>query len=322
MDRKDFRIVFMGTPEFATGSLKALVENGYNIAGVVTVPDKPAGRGQKLIESDVKKYAVSKQIPVLQPEKLKSEDFLNQLRALKPDLQVVVAFRMLPEVVWSLPTHGTFNLHASLLPQYRGAAPVNRAVMNGEKKSGVTTFFIDEKIDTGEIIQQKAVSITDDMNAGELHDLLMETGAELVIETVQSIIDGTVKTQPQGSYFSDETELKSAPKIFRDDCKIDWDQQGHKIYNHIRGLSPYPAAWTQLRFDDESKNTSAKIYKSVFQPDTQSKPGQLVTDNKTYLKIGCRDGWISIKEIQLAGKKRMPVEDLLRGYHFEHAVAE
>ncbi|MFB6340681.1 methionyl-tRNA formyltransferase [Saccharicrinis sp. FJH62] len=322
MDKKDFRIIFMGTPDFATGSLETLVNSGYNIVGVVTAPDKPAGRGQKLMESSVKKYATAHHIPVLQPDRLKSEEFIKQLSDLSPDLQVVVAFRMLPKVVWSLPKYGTFNLHASLLPQYRGAAPINWAIINGEKKSGVTTFFIDDKIDTGEIIHQKEVNIPEDMNAGDLHDLLMETGSELVVETVQDIIDGTVKTIPQNKYFSNITELHAAPKIFRDDCKIDWSLSGDIIYNLIRGLCPYPAAWTSFVFSDPGKNITAKIFKAEDIPDLQAKPGYVRTDNKSYLHVGCKTGWINILDLQLAGKKRMSIEELLRGFRFDNAKAE
>lgn len=312
----------MGTPEFAVGSLEALVKHGYNVVGAVTAPDKPAGRGQKLMESAVKKYAEQHGIPVLQPDKLKSEDFINAIALLNPDLQVVVAFRMLPKVVWALPKHGTFNLHASLLPQYRGAAPINWAVINGEKKSGVTTFFIDDKIDTGEIIQQKEVDITEEMDAGNLHDLLMKTGADLVVETVQSIIEGTVKTLPQNAYFSSDTELKPAPKIFRDDCKINWNNPVNDIYNHIRGLSPYPAAWTSFVFDNPQKNITSKLFETTYEPGTDASPGKIVTDNKTFLKIACAGGWINVKNLQLAGKKRMGIDELLRGYRFENAKAE
>lgn len=321
MNKKDFRVVFMGTPEFAAETLKVLIENEYEVVGVVTAPDKPAGRGRKLTESAVKKLAANYNIPVLQPLNLKSEDFIKDLSALAPDVQVVVAFRMLPKMVWSLPTKGTFNLHASLLPQYRGAAPINWAIINGETKTGATTFFIDEKIDTGEIIDQTEVDITPDMNAGELHDLLMAKGAELVLKTLKAISENRVKTMHQRDIISDDQVLKPAPKIFKEDCLIDWSQNGSSINNKISGLSPYPTAWTHLNFDDGRKDSSLKLFKAVFLPGTEKEPGSIDTDGKSYLKIACQDGWLDIKCLQLAGKKQMPVDDLLRGFNMNGVKA-
>lgn len=321
MKKEDLRIVFMGTPEFAAETLKRLLENGYHVVGVVTVQDKPAGRGRKLMESDVKKLAMQHKLPVLQPEKLKSQPFNEALQALKPDVQVVVAFRMLPEMVWRLPKHGTFNLHASLLPDYRGAAPINWAIINGESTSGVTTFFIDDKIDTGEIIDQQKVEITEHMNAGELHDALMLKGAELVQKTIDRIIKGSIRTIPQSELVNGNKPLNPAPKLFKDDCLINWNDNGKAIYNKIRGLSPYPAAWSPLKFVDDSKNTTFKIFKASFEPGEVSNPGSISTDDKTYLKIACADGWINAEHLQIAGKKRMPLEDLLRGFSLKGSSA-
>jgi methionyl-tRNA formyltransferase len=301
------KIVFMGTPEFAVASLEALLEAGSEIVGVITAPDKPAGRGQKLSESAVKQYAVSKGLKVLQPEKLKNPEFLAELKALKADLQVVVAFRMLPEVVWSMPAKGTINLHASLLPQYRGAAPINWAIINGEKESGVTTFFLKQEIDTGDVLFMEKITISDDVTAGEYHDRLMNKGAGLLVKTVKAIESGRYTEQPQ-QQLTDGQELKHAPKIFKDDCRIDWNQPVDKIYNLIRGLSPYPAAFTQLN------GKTYKIYKAfkeVTTPDTE--PGSYLTNNKTYLKYACADGYIYVTDAQLEGKKRMEIEDFLRG---------
>lgn len=301
------RIVFMGTPEFAVASLEALLEAGCDIVGVVTAPDKPAGRGQKLSESAVKQFAVSKGLPVLQPVKLKDPEFLEQLRALQPDLQVVVAFRMLPEVVWNMPPLGTINLHASLLPQYRGAAPINWAIINGEKESGVTTFFLKHEIDTGNILFTEKVTVFDHFNAGSLHDKLMDKGAGLLVKTVKAIESGRYTEQPQEKIV-EGTELKHAPKIFKEDCKIDWNQPTEKVHNLIRGLSPYPTAFTEL---------NGKVLK-VFEAEKEIKdhditPGNFVTDHKTYLKFACTDGFINLKDVQLEGKKRMGIEEFLRG---------
>ena len=316
MDKKDTRIVFMGTPDFAVASLDILVSNGYNIVGVVTAPDRQAGRGRKLSISPVKKYALENGLTILQPEKLKDKNFLTELKLLKPDLQVVVAFRMLPEVVWSLPRLGTFNLHASLLPQYRGAAPINRAVMNGEKETGVTTFFIDEKIDTGKVIMWEKVSIGEDETAGELHDRLMITGAELVLKTVEKIIGGDYTLIDQNKI--DTSVLKPAPKIFKEDCRINWKQDIDSIYNFIRGLSPYPGAFTELISPDGEKYF-VKIFRAEKSANNeQVNPGILKTDSKTFIRIYGKNGYININEIQIAGKKRMKTDELLRGFHISN----
>ncbi len=303
----------MGTPDFAVAILKKMLEEKLVVVGVITVPDKPAGRGRKLQESAVKKFAVTKEIPVLQPTNLKDEEFIKELKDLNANLHVVVAFRMLPKVVWDMPSYGTFNLHASLLPNYRGAAPINWALINGETKTGVTTFFIDEKIDTGEIILQKEVSIDNSMNAGELHDLLMYTGAELVIDTIRAIEKGTVKTRKQPG-----TDVhKAAPKLFKDNCKIDWKNSAENVHNKIRGLSPYPAAWSWL-VNEETKEEKVKIFRS--QPEKSShtlEPGQLIIE-KHSLKVAVKDGYIHILEMQLPGKRKMNIKDVLNGYSFDN----
>ncbi len=298
------KIVFMGTPDFAVASLNALVEAGFDIVGVVTASDKPAGRGQKLNESAVKQYAVSKGIKVLQPLKLKDPLFIEELKALNADLQVVVAFRMLPEMVWDMPAKGTINLHASLLPQYRGAAPINHAIINGEKESGVTTFFLKHEIDTGDVIFSESVSIADDETAGDLHDKLMNVGAGLLVKTVKAIeADSyTEQAQPQS------TELKHAPKIFKEHCLIDWNQPVHKIYNKIRGLSPYPTAFTKLN------DKTLKVFKATFEEKEPGiSPGSFLSDGKTYLKFATKDGFIKLTDLQYEGKKRMQVDEFLRG---------
>ncbi|WP_245957495.1 methionyl-tRNA formyltransferase [Chitinophaga flava] len=306
---KQLRIVFMGTPDFAVASLDILVENGFNVVGVVTAPDKPAGRGLQLQESAVKKYAVSKGLPLLQPEKLKNPDFIAQLAALKADLQVVVAFRMLPEIVWNMPPQGTINVHASLLPNYRGAAPINWAIINGEKESGVTTFKLQHEIDTGDILFNDTVTIREDETAGELHDELMQTGARLLLKTVQAIAAGTTQETPQASIAAED--VKHAPKIFKDTCMINWQEPLDKIYNLVRGLSPYPAAWTTLQ------DKSLKIYKAHKQYAQPSiAPGEFDTDQKTYVRIAAPDGYLYLDEIQLEGKKRMDITTFLRGYRF------
>lgn len=298
------RIVFMGTPDFAVASLDALVQANFDVVAVVTAPDRPAGRGQKLNESAVKKYAVEKHIPVLQPEKLKNPDFLETLASYKADLQVVVAFRMLPEVVWNMPPKGTINLHGSLLPQYRGAAPINHAIINGEKESGVTTFFLTHEIDTGNIILSDSVAIADDETAGELHDKLMHVGANLLVKTLKAIEAGEVSEQPQPQ----SGELQHAPKIFKDDCKIDWNNQAQAIYNLIRGLSPYPTAFTFLN------DKTLKIFKAELEDKEPGiVAGGFLTDGKTYLKFAAKDGFIKLLDIQYEGKKRMLIEDFLRG---------
>lgn len=317
MEKKDLRIVYMGTPEFAVESLKRLVEGGYNIVGVITMPDKPMGRhGSVLQPSPVKQYAVSQGLKVLQPEKLKDESFVAELRELKADLQIVVAFRMLPEVVWNMPRLGTFNLHASLLPQYRGAAPINWAVINGETETGITTFFLKHEIDTGEIIDQVRVPIADTDNVGDVYERLMNLGGDLVVKTVDSILDGSVKTVPQDKLAEGEV-LRPAPKIFKETCRIDWSKGVKQIYDFVRGLSPYPAAWTELCQGSTAPQV-LKIYETdkIF-AEHLFEPGTVVTDKKTYFRIAVTDGYINIHSLQLAGKKRMGVADFLRGYHHE-----
>lgn len=306
---RDIRIVFMGTPDFAVTILKHLVEHNYNVVGVITAPDKPAGRGRKLNESAVKKYAVSQNLPILQPKNLKNEEFQAALKEWDANLQIVVAFRMLPKSVWDMPAHGTFNLHASLLPEYRGAAPINWAIINGETKTGVTTFFIDDKIDTGEIILQKEVDIQEDETVGELHDTLMYLGADLVAATVDLIKQGSVTTTKQP-----ELEEKSAPKLYPHNCKINWNQSLNDIYNHIRGLNPYPAAWTTIINNDEE--ITAKLYKVSKQIENHSlENGTLVTSKKE-IKVAVKGGYLQIHQIKLSGKKLMDVHSLLNGYSF------
>ncbi|MES2836955.1 MAG: methionyl-tRNA formyltransferase [Bacteroidota bacterium] len=308
---KNLRIVFMGTPEFAVTILDAIVKSGYNVVGVVTVPDKPAGRGQQLHQSAVKQYALQHNLPLLQPEKLRDENFITALKNWNADLQIVVAFRMLPQVVWAMPAKGTFNLHASLLPQYRGAAPINWAIINGEKESGVTTFFLDEHIDTGKIILNEKVTINPNDCAGDLHDNLMNTGAKLVVKTIDLIEQNKVEAQPQNLFA--EAELKHAPKIFKDDCKINWTKNPQNIINLIRGLSPYPTAFTNLSRDGEI--ISVKVFKAEFLEENHSyKIGTVISDNKNYLKVAVNSGFINLLDIQLAGKKRLAVQELLKGF--------
>lgn len=306
--QKNLRIIFMGTPEFAVASLDALVQAGYNIVGVVTAPDKPAGRGMKLTESAVKKYAIEKGLHILQPEKLKSPEFLTQLADLKADLQIVVAFRMLPEVVWNMPPMGTINVHGSLLPQYRGAAPINWAVINGEKETGVTTFKLKHEIDTGNILLQERIPIGDSETAGVIHDRMKDIGARVLVKTVEGLQNGALKEISQTAIAENST-LRHAPKIFTETCKIEWTKPVDEIYNLIRGLSPHPAAYTQLE-GKMLKIFSAKKEKSTH-PDA---PGSISTDKKTFLKFAASDGYIEVDELQLEGKKRMHVEDFLRGY--------
>ncbi|MBR1719831.1 MAG: methionyl-tRNA formyltransferase [Phocaeicola sp.] len=317
MDKKDLRIVYMGTPDFAVESLRRLVEGGYNIVGVITMPDKPMGRhGSVLQASPVKQYAVSQGLKVLQPEKLKDEAFVNELRALQADLQIVVAFRMLPEVVWNMPKLGTFNLHASLLPQYRGAAPINWAVINGDTETGITTFFLQHEIDTGAIIQQVRVPIADTDNVEVVHDKLMVLGGDLVIETVEAILAGTVKAIPQETLFQSDADLRPAPKIFKETCRIDWSKGVKKVYDFIRGLSPYPAAWTELSVGD--KVLELKIFAASKEFCThQQTVGTVLTDHKSYMKVALEDGYLNILTLQLSGKKRMEVTDFLRGFRAE-----
>ncbi len=306
-DKRTLRIVFMGTPEFAVSGLEHLLRVGYNIVGVITAPDKPAGRGRKLHQSAVKKYAISAGLRVLQPTNLKDEGFIEELKSLRANLQVVVAFRMLPKVVWQMPEYGTFNLHASLLPDYRGAAPINWAIINGETETGVTTFFIDEKIDTGQIILQDKVPIDPDETAGGLHDKLMSLGSQLIVDTVQQVESNHVKAMPQVA----SKALKLAPKIHRETCEINWKANLTTIYDHIRGLSPYPASWTTLV--NGSSKSVLKIYEAEKEPKKHSDEiGKVISDKKT-MKVAVKDGYIYLKKIQLQGKKAMFAADLLNG---------
>jgi methionyl-tRNA formyltransferase len=304
------RIIFMGTPQFAVASLDALITAGCDVVAVITAPDKPAGRGQKVNESAVKQYAVANHLKVLQPEKLKNPDFLKELEALKADLQVVVAFRMLPEVVWNMPSKGTINLHASLLPQYRGAAPINWAIINGEKESGVTTFFLTHDIDTGHILFTEKVTLKGTETAGDLHDWLMNKGAGLLVKTVKGIESGRYSQHPQ-DHFTEGVTLKHAPKIFKEDCLLDFNQPAEHVYNRIRGLSPSPTAYTTIN------DKVLKIYNATFEVTEPSLAiGAFVTDNKTHLKFTTPDGYVSVTDVQLEGKKRMGIEEFLRGNKF------
>ena len=314
MEKKDLRIVYMGTPEFAVESLRRLVEGGYNVVGVITMPDKPAGRGHKLQYSPVKQYALSQGLPLLQPEKLKDESFLESLRAWQADLQIVVAFRMLPQVVWDMPRMGTFNLHASLLPQYRGAAPINWAVINGDTETGITTFFLKHEIDTGEVIQQVRVPIADTDDVGIVHDRLMMLGGQLVTETVDAILSGHVTTIPQEEMAFGEI-LRPAPKIFKETCRIQWDSPAKRIYDFVRGLSPYPAAWSELHLPT-GEILTVKVFETEKLPVVHSLTvGSIQTDGKKYLHVAVADGFIGIRSLQLPGKKRLAVDELLRGFH-------
>jgi methionyl-tRNA formyltransferase len=306
------KIVFMGTPDFAVASLDALMKAGCTVIGVITAPDKPAGRGMNLQQSAVKKYAVENNLPVLQPEKLKNPQFLEELKLLQADLQIVVAFRMLPEAVWSMPPGGTINVHGSLLPQYRGAAPINWAIINGEKETGITTFKLKHEIDTGDILLQESIVIGENETAGELHDRMKELGAHVLVKSVKGLAEGTVVERPQLSgHKNSSVEIKHAPKIFTETCKIDWNKPVDEVHNLIRGLSPFPGAFTFL------KEKMLKIYKSEKEKAATSVAiGEAETDAKTYLKFACRDGYIHVKELQLEGKKRMTAEEFLRGYRF------
>ena len=304
------RIIFMGTPDFAVASLDKLVQAGCNIIGVITAPDKAAGRGLQLQQSDVKKYAAEKGLNVLQPEKLKNPEFLNQLKALHADLQVVVAFRMLPELVWSMPPMGTINLHGSLLPQYRGAAPINWAIINGEKETGVTTFKLQQEIDTGNILLSEKIPIGDDETAGELHDRMKAIGADLVLKTVKGFAEGSLTDTPQNL----TSKTQHAPKIFTETCKINWHKPMDEVYNLVRGLSPYPAAFTEL---DGKKMKIYKVAKEMISGQAgTTRPGEYQTDKKTFLKFTCINGYLFVIELQLEGKKKMMIEDFLRGYRF------
>ncbi len=304
------KIVFFGTPEFAVASLDALVKNGFDIAAVVTMPDKPAGRGHQLLQSDVKKYALEHSLPVLQPKNLKDPEFVEALRSLNADLFIVIAFRMLPEVVWSMPPKGTFNLHASLLPRYRGAAPINRAVMNGDTVTGVTTFFLKHEIDTGDIIDQQEIEILPEDNVGDVHDKLMELGARMVVKTVKDIEEGKAMSKPQPN-----GEFIPAPKIFKEDCRIDWNQPAEQIHNHIRGLSPYPAAWSRMK-ETSGKEYDIKIFKSGKTSESvkDALPGNIKQEGKRML-VACQDEWLEIESLQPQGKKRMDTSAYLIGYH-------
>lgn len=310
--KERFRIIFMGTPDFAVESLKSLHKNGFNIAGVITAPDKPAGRGKKIQSSAVKKYALENRLNILQPTNLKNENFIAELKSLKADLQVVVAFRMLPELVWAMPKFGTINLHASLLPNYRGAAPINHAIINGETKTGVTTFFIEKEIDTGMIIFQKEVEILETENAGQLHDKLMYIGGELIVNTVDAIINDEVKPIPQKEISI--SKIKPANKIFKDFCEINWQKNTKIIYDFIRGLSPYPAAWFKIKNID-NKTLTIKVFASEMIIEVhKNEVGKIISDNKTFIRICTSDGYINILELQLQGKKRMPIKDFLNGF--------
>lgn len=311
MSNKALHIVFMGTPDFAVPALMAIAESRHKLAAVVTAPDKPAGRGRKLRASAVKKTAEARKITVLQPEKLKNPDFLHKLEAIQADVFVVVAFRMLPKEVWQMPPEGCFNLHASLLPQYRGAAPINHAVINGETKTGLTTFFLNETIDTGDIILQEEIVISPTETAGDLHDRMMLKGASLVIQSLDLIASDNYTLKKQ-SHISSK-DLKAAPKIFQEDCHIDWSQDNRSVYNHIRGLSPYPAAWTIVKTPQEKWRL--KIFKARQQTVAHTfPPGTIQTDNSSYLKIATGNGWIDVGNMQVSGKKPMPVTDFLRGH--------
>ncbi|MEO8773983.1 MAG: methionyl-tRNA formyltransferase [Gelidibacter sp.] len=307
---KNLRIVFMGTPEFAVGTLKLLVENSYEIVGVITAPDKPAGRGQKLHQSDVKKYALSQNLRLLQPTNLKDDAFLKELDSLNANIQIVVAFRMLPKVVWNMPEYGTFNLHASLLPDYRGAAPIHWAIINGEEKTGVTTFFIDDKIDTGAIILQKEVAIKEDETVGTLHDKLQHIGSDLVIETLQLVQKGEVTTTIQSKI----EQPKTAYKLHKENCQIDWTENLEAIYNKIRGLNPFPAAWTNLKTSDGI--LMVKIFEVDKEQIEHSETAGMIIATKTDLKVSVQGGYLIIKEMQLPGKRKMDIRSLLNGFNF------
>lgn len=310
MNKQNLKIVFFGTPEFAVESLDSIVSNGFDVVGVVTMPDKIAGRGHKLYQSDVKKYATEHDLKVLQPEKLKSPDFLEELKTLNADLFIVIAFRMLPREVWQMPKLGTFNLHASLLPKYRGAAPINRAVMNGDTETGVTTFFLKHEIDTGDMIMQRKIDILPTDNVGDVHDKLMHLGAGMVVETIKSIIDGTLTTTPQP-----DGEFTPAPKIFKEDCKIDWTRNCTEIHNQVRGLSPYPAAWTVIE-EESGRKLECKIFETAITDESciNIETGIINKVGKR-LYVATADNWLEILSLQPAGKKRMETEAFLLGYH-------
>ncbi len=320
MTKEELKIVFFGTPDFAVESLSRLVDGGYNVVAVVTMPDKPAGRGRQLQQSDVKRYAVEHGLPVLQPVSLKDEAFIEELRGYGAQLFIVIAFRMLPEAVWQMPPLGTFNLHASLLPRYRGAAPINWAVMNGDTETGVTTFFLKHEIDTGDVIQQRSCPIDRHDDVEAVHDRLMVMGADMVLETVDAIIEGTVKPIPQDQMLTTGQQPTPAPKIFKDTCRIDWTRPAEALYNHIRGLSPYPAAWTVLKDENGNEVTTIKVYKTgepePFGGYPHPAPGTIKADRKT-VRIACADGWLQILTLQQSGKKRMDTDAFLRGFTFQ-----
>ncbi len=317
MEHREVNMVFMGTPSFAVPSLEALLEAGCKVTGVITAPDKPAGRGRKTRFSPVKEFALNKGLNILQPVSLKDPAFVKQLKGLKPELQVVVAFRMLPEIVWSMPPLGTFNLHASLLPQYRGAAPINHAIMRGEKITGLTTFFLDKEIDTGRIIHQIKIEIGDDEDFGHLHDRMMQEGAKLVVRTVDDIVHNRVKPVSQNELYDKNTVLYPAPKLFKEDCRIDWQDEVQNIYNKIRGLSPHPAAFTGLSLKDGNE-LILKVYRAAPEVcESSDQAGSFLSDGKTYLKVSAANGYVHLLEVQLEGKKRMAVADFLRGFKVE-----
>ncbi len=313
MTKEELRIIYMGTPDFAVETLRLLVERGYNVVAVVTMPDKPAGRGHKIQFSPVKQYALSVGLPVLQPERLKDEAFIEELRSYNAHLQIVVAFRMLPQVVWDMPPMGTFNLHASLLPQYRGAAPLNWAIMNGDKETGITTFFLTHEIDTGRVIQRRSIPIADTDNVGIIHDRLMEMGAEMVCETVDNIIADKVVAIAQEELMTDEP-LRPAPKIFKDTCHLDFARKVEDLYNQVRGLSPYPAAWCEF-VSPEGEAVGVKVFEAARHIcEHCNTPGTIHTDGKKVIEIACEDGYLQILSLQFAGKKRLTAEELLRGF--------
>ena len=313
MKKSDLKIVFLGTPEFAVCSLDKICNAGFNVVAVVTMPDKPAGRGHHMYQSPVKEYALAHNLPVLQPVNLKDESFVEELRSYSADIFVVIAFRMLPRVVWEMPPLGTFNLHASLLPDYRGAAPINWAVINGEKRTGVTTFFLKHEIDTGDIIAQQAIDIADDENVGSVHDRLMELGASLTLDTLNQIVAGTLKTVPQDTLIKDGSEPKAAPKIFKETCKIDFNKPARQVYNLIRGLSPYPAAYLEISDESNPAPRQMKVYEAeIVEPRGELSPGAIEVCRDSIV-IDAADGRILLKEIQIQGKKRMAVADFLRG---------
>ena len=315
MEKKDLKIIFLGTPEFAVESLDKIVENGYNVVAVVTMPDKPAGRGHNLLQSPVKQYAVSKNIPVLQPVNLKDEDFVEQLRSYGADLFVVIAFRMLPEVVWQMPRLGTFNLHGSLLPDYRGAAPINWPIINGDTKTGVTTFFLKHEIDTGDVIDRMSVEINPEDNLGDVHDRLMSLGADLTLKTLGKILDGTLETKPQSAFADECQSPRPAPKIFKETCHVDWNRSVVDVHNLVRGLSPYPAAWSVIEDDGPLTGRQVKIFETQIDSSSSSNliPGRMIVIGKDKIAVDCSDGRLLIKKLQLQGKKAMPADEFLRG---------